>query len=138
MLLLASIPKSITADVAMNVSVVKLKAARVMPRMAPPVPSNPAIIPDKVPPNTEFKVVGFIFSVLKIKKTRLVTIKNTANNNSRVSGENVLLSKPPIITNSTAGIPMDNTSFLLNPFLKKNILVILLETWKRAVIPSTE
>ena len=48
-----------------------------------------------------------------------------------------LESSPPIITNITDGTPIFRSSFLSNPFLKRNTLLILLDKWKTAVSPST-
>lgn len=138
MLLLKSIPKSIMAEVAIKTSVFKLNAASTIPLIAPPVPKSPAINPDKTPPEIELVIVGFIAKCLKIKKIRLVIIKKQARNISKVLVGMYLLKIPPSITNNMAGIPTEKMSFLSNPFLKKTILVMLLDTWKMAVIPSTE
>mgnify|MGYP000850224318 CR=1 FL=1 len=47
MLLLTSTPKSIIAEVAINVLIFKLNTDKVIPRIAPPVPIIPATNPDK-------------------------------------------------------------------------------------------
>ena len=52
--------KSIKAEVAINTFFSKLKAAMVRPRMAPPVPNNPAEKPDKLPPTIAFFRLGLI------------------------------------------------------------------------------
>ena len=45
----------------------RLYAAKVNPRIAPPVPNNPADNPENTPPNAEFILVGLIFKWLFIK-----------------------------------------------------------------------
>jgi len=60
----------------MKTSVFMLKAARVIPRMAPPVPTTPAIKPDNTPPLMELVMVGFISNLLNTRNVRLVAIKN--------------------------------------------------------------
>ncbi|GAL01870.1 hypothetical protein JCM19314_1543 [Nonlabens ulvanivorans] len=66
-------------------------------------------------------------SFLKIKKTRLRTIKKTPNIKPSIPGLTYLLKKAPIETNIIAGIPRYNNSLLSKPFLKKAILVTLLD-----------
>ena len=75
MVLLKSTPKSIMAEVAINLFLSSLNAARVIPLMAPPVPNKPALNPEKVPPIMAFHEVGNIFKRLKNKNTKLKTIR---------------------------------------------------------------
>ena len=126
------------ADVAMKTYVFMLNAAKVIPRMAPPVPSTPATKPDKIPPPMELRIVGFTSSFLNIRNVMLVQIRNMASAISRISEAMYLLMNAPMMTNITAGIPNESTTFLSNPLWKNAILVMLLETWTMAVIPSTE
>lgn len=72
---LVSTPKSITAEVAIKTSVFKLNAAKVIPRIEPPVPMSSAINPENVPPSKEFKVVGLSDKFLISKNAKLITIK---------------------------------------------------------------
>ena len=65
-----STPKSITADVAMKQFFSRLKAANVMPRIAPPVPKSPAAKPDKEPPAIELKNVGLRVRFFKLTVVR--------------------------------------------------------------------
>lgn len=58
------------AEVAPKALFSKLNAAKVSPRIAPPVPSNPAENPDKVPPMNEFVRVGRIRSDFEVEKIR--------------------------------------------------------------------
>ena len=99
-----------------------------MPLIAPPVPTTPAIKPEKTPPKIEFFIVGFMVVFLKIIKNKLVTIKKIANSISNSTVCKNLLIYAPIITKITAGIPTQITKFLSKPFLKNAILVILLDT----------
>ena len=127
MLLLRSIPRSMTAEVAIKISLGRSNAANVNPLIAPPVPNNPAVIPDKVPPLNEFINVGFTDKCLKINNSKLIEIKNTDREicNNLVSKN--LLKKAPIITKIMAGIPILMISFQSTPFLKNAIFEILLD-----------
>ena len=127
MLRLKSMPMSIMADVAIKISMSRLKAANVNPRIAPPVPKNPAVIPDKAPPLIELKNVGFSCIFLKRINAVLSTIKNIERQISSNLWLKNLLRNAPRITNKTAGIPMVRISLLSTPFLNKTILDILLE-----------
>lgn len=67
------------AEVAMNLFLSSLKAAIVIPLIAPPVPSSPALKPDKVPPKIAFFILATTANLLKIKNNKLETIKNKPN-----------------------------------------------------------
>ncbi len=127
MLLLESINKSIVAEVVINTSMFKLKDAKTRPLIAPPVPTNPAINPDKVPPTIELKAVAFIVKFLNNKNIALMTIKKKARKSSSVFTGKNLLKKAPVTTVSIAGMPMFIISLRLNPFLNKTILDTLLQ-----------
>lgn len=77
MLLLKSIPKSIMADVAIKTFFSRLKEARMRPLIAPPVPNNPAAMPERAPPETELANVGFKINFLKINSIKLIEIRKT-------------------------------------------------------------
>lgn len=53
-------------------------------------------------------------------------------------GSKNLLKYAPTETKMIAGIPKYRARFLSNPFLKKAILVTLLERWYKAVMPKTD
>jgi hypothetical protein len=91
--------KSITADVAIKTSVLRLNAARVIPLIAPPVPNIPAINPDKAPPIIEFVLVGASTIFLLIINTKLVATKNTPRQISRIFVSRNLLRYAPAMTN---------------------------------------
>jgi hypothetical protein len=75
---------------------------------------------------------------LKINNRLLSIIKKQANIISSILSFEYLLKNAPIITKNTAGMTKEMISFLSTPFLKIAILDILLETWNKAVTPSTE
>ncbi len=56
-----------------------------MPLIAPPVPTIPAINPEKTPPKIEFFIVGFMVVFLKIIKNKLVAIRKIANTISNMA-----------------------------------------------------
>ncbi len=91
MLLLKSTPKSIKAEVAIKVSIVNPNEVKVIPLIAPPVPIKPAISPEKIPPKTEFFIVGLSIICLKNKNVRLVIIKKQASIISNILELNKLL-----------------------------------------------
>ena len=127
-LLLESIARSIIAEVAMKDSILRLYAARVIPLMAPPVPNNPATKPETIPPPIELDKVGLSARFLKISNSKLVTIRKNERAISRTFVSMTLLRNAPAITKITAGTPIESTSFLSNPFLKKTIFARLLDT----------
>lgn len=53
--LLISTPRSMMDEVAMKISLGKLNAESVIPRIAPPVPAIPAKKPEKAPPIYRFE-----------------------------------------------------------------------------------
>ena len=107
------------ADVAIKTSVLRLKAASVIPRIAPPVPNNPAVIPENIPPRIEFLTVGFTSNDLKERNEILIITRKQAKMNSKMVVSTYLLNLAPIMTNITAGIPIVAISFLSKPVLKR-------------------
>lgn len=128
MLLLVSIPKSMMAEVAINISFSRLNAARVIPLIAPPVPNNPAKKPDITPPPMEFFRFGFNSKFFKINKVELNKIRKIESAISRYFVPMYFPNIAPTITKSIAGIPIERINFLSNPFRKKNIFDKLLKT----------
>lgn len=111
----------------MNSSILRSKAASVRPLMAPPVPNNPAVIPDSAPPVKALKTVGFNLRFLKIISDKLMPIRKMERHSSNMVLLKYLLKNEPNVTNSTAGIPIVMTNFLSNPFLNRAIFEMLLE-----------
>lgn len=72
--------------------------------------------------------VGLTTNSFLINNNKLNAIKKTANTISKTLLSKNWVNIPPIITKTTEGIPMDNNSFLSNPFLKSVILLMLLNT----------
>lgn len=70
--------RSIKADVAMNTLFSNLNAAITSPRIAPPVPSNPAENPETEPPIQECFAVGGITNVFLTKNSKLKPIRKKA------------------------------------------------------------
>ena len=112
----------------MNTSILRLYAAKTIPLIAPPVPNNPAMNPERIPPPIELDKVGFTARFLKIRKTKLTIIKNDAREICSTFVSIYLLQNAPATTKRIAGMPIEMTSFLSNPFLKKAILARLLDT----------
>lgn len=106
MLLLKSIPKSMIAEVAIKTSFSRLKAAKVKPLIAPPVPSKPAVIPDNAPPETELTSVGFSTNFLNIKSRRLIEIRKMESAMDKYVLSINRVRYAPRITKATAGIPI--------------------------------
>ena len=116
------------AEVATKTDFSTLNAAIVMPLIAPPVPSNPAKKPDKLPPIKLFFLLASNFNSFLMIKRILNPIKKNANTSCRYFTLIYLLANAPMITKRTAGMPIWNKIFLSNPFLNKAILEILLNT----------
>lgn len=70
--------KSIAAEVAMKIFFSKLKAAIVIPLIAPPVPNKPAVKPESELPIKVLLEVGFTTNSFLIKNNKLNAIKKTA------------------------------------------------------------
>lgn len=126
------------AEVAMKTLFSRLKAAIVRPRMAPPVPSNPAENPENEPPIIAFLLFGKIIILLFIKKNKLNPTRNIPKKISKKYVSRNFETIPPIITKRTEGIPINTNNLLFNPFLNKKILLKLLDKWNIAVRPNTE
>ena len=129
---------SIAAEVAMKTSLRRSNAANVIPRTAPPVPTNPAMPPDNAPPSTALRVVAASRQRGRNSIHPLSASRNTASVASSQRLGNHAVARPPSTANSTDGRPNRNNRSRSMPPRNKPSLLMLLARWNSAVMPSTD